>query len=157
MKLYELSKAIEAFDLEIDEETGEIINLDELDALQLARDEKIENIALWIKDLTAEAAMIKQEAQNLTKRQKTAEKKAESLKHYLTENLAGEKFKSPRVAISYRKSKSVLIKEPGSIPDEYVVTSVEQKANKVLIRKALEAGEAVRGCELVETQNLQIK
>ena len=74
--LYELTAQIENFELEVDEETGEITNLDELDALQMERDEKIENIALWVKNLTADAAAIKAEAQNLTKRQKAAENKA---------------------------------------------------------------------------------
>ena len=63
--LYELTAQLENFELEVDEETGEITNLDELDALQLERDEKIENIALWVKNLTADAAAIKAEAQNL--------------------------------------------------------------------------------------------
>ena len=35
--LYELVKEIENFDLQIDEETGELLNIDELDALQLER------------------------------------------------------------------------------------------------------------------------
>ena len=47
MNLYELNKAIADFDLEIDEETGEVLNADELDQITLARDEKIENIAFF--------------------------------------------------------------------------------------------------------------
>lgn len=36
----------------IDFETGEVIDADKLDALQLEKDKKIENIACWIKNLT---------------------------------------------------------------------------------------------------------
>ena len=47
MTLYEIDNAIlECIDLE----TGEIIDTDKLDALQLERETKIENVALWIKD-----------------------------------------------------------------------------------------------------------
>lgn len=154
--LYELTRAIEEFDLEIDEETGEVTNLDELDALELERDTKVENIALWVKNLTAEAAAIKAEVQNLTKRQKAAENKAERLKDYLIGNLAGEKFKTPKVAISYRTSESVeLTGEPEDLPPEFLRQKLEAK--KTDIKKALKAGRTVPGAVLVEKQNLQIR
>ena len=64
----------------IDQETGEIIDIDRLNALEMERDKKISNVACWIKDLKAEAEAIKAEKQTLDKRQKAAENKAESLK-----------------------------------------------------------------------------
>ena len=58
MKLYEIDKAI----LEcVDQETGEIIDTEKLSDLQMQKDTKVENIALWIKDLLAEADAIKNE------------------------------------------------------------------------------------------------
>ena len=47
MNLFELNQALMDFELEIDEETGEILNADALDSLELERDTKIENIALY--------------------------------------------------------------------------------------------------------------
>ena len=63
MTLFELNDALRNFNLEIDEETGEILNAAELDALEMQRDEKIENIALWIKNLKAEAEAVKMKAE----------------------------------------------------------------------------------------------
>lgn len=154
--LYELNRAIADFDLEIDEETGEVLNLAGLDALEMERDAKIENIALWIKDLNAEAAMIKAEEDALAKRRKTEENKAERLKNYLSGFLAGEKFKTPKVAISYRASESVeLTGEPEDLPPEFLRQKWEAK--KTDIKKALKAGRMVPGAVLVEKQNIQIR
>ena len=154
--LYELTAQIEDFELEVDEETGEITNIDELDALQLERDEKIENIALWIKNLTADAAAIKAEAQNLTKRQKTAENKAQRLKDYLAMNLAGQKFKTPKVSISYRTTKSTDIVDENVIPEEYLEPQ-KPKIKKADILAALKAEKEVPGAVLIEKKSIQIK
>lgn len=160
MNLYEISNAIvEAYNSAIDAETGEIIDeaaLAALDALEMARDEKVENIACWIKDINAEAAAIKTEKQALAARQAAAERKAESLKRYVQNALAGETFKSAKVAISYRKSESVQIAEGAMLPEKYL-TYVEPTPNKVELKKALKAGEIIEGATLVTNSNMQIK
>ena len=63
MKLYEINEQIMAC---IDNETGEIIDTDKLNELQIAKDEKIENLALWYKDLLAEANALKEEKKATT-------------------------------------------------------------------------------------------
>ena len=67
-----------------DQETGEILDSDRLDQLEMERDTKIENIALYIKNLTADAEALKAEKQSFAERQKAAENKVESLKKYLS-------------------------------------------------------------------------
>ena len=79
-----------------DQETGEILDSDRLDQLEMERDTKIENIALYIKNLTADAEALKAEKQSFAERQKAAENKVESLKKYLATYLAGQKFSTPR-------------------------------------------------------------
>ena len=56
MNLYEINAEIMAC---VDEETGEIIDTVKLDQLQMVFGEKVEGIALYIKNLAAEAAAIK--------------------------------------------------------------------------------------------------
>ena len=80
MKLYEIDEAILRC---VDTESGEIIDPVKLDELNLARAEKVENVALWIKDLKAEAEAIKAEKLALAERQKMAENKVDSLKRWL--------------------------------------------------------------------------
>lgn len=157
MTLFEINKAILEFDYEIDEETGEILNAEDLDALELARDEKIEGVGLWIKNLQAEAEAVKKEKDAMADRQHRLEKKAESLKGYLAWALQGEKFSTPRIAMSWRKSESVLIPDEALLDDRFVNVTMVKKPDKKLIKDTLKAGREVPGAELVTRQNLQIK
>ena len=87
MTLYEIDKAIT--DL-ADPETGEITDFEALDNLQMARDQKIENIACYYKNLVSDAEAIKAEKEALAERQKVAENKAARLKEYLLRATRGE-------------------------------------------------------------------
>lgn len=140
-----------------DKEAGEILDEQAFEALQMERNEKLENIALWVKNLTSEAEALKAEEKAFYERRKSAENKAESLKRYLDSALNGHKFNTTKVAISYRKSTAVEVDETKlsakwlrEIPASYVVDKIE-------ITKALKAGELVDGATLVEKNNLSIK
>ena len=153
MKLYEIDEAILSC---IDTETGEILDADKLNALQIEREKKIENVALWIKNLKSDAEALKAEKQAFADRQKAAENKAESLKKWLTEALAGEKFKSTRVAVSFRKTKSVQVEDIWKLDDSFVKYA-EPTADKAAIKKAIEAGQEVAGATLVENVSCSVK
>lgn len=159
MKLYEIDKAI--LDL-VDEETGEIKDYEAFEALQMEREQKIESAALWVKDLLAEADAIKNEMQRLDERKKAAERKAESLKRYVFYALNGEKYKTPRVAIGYRKSESADVAD-GFV--EWAQTNNRDdllkyempKANKTAIKEAIKCGEELPFALLVQKNNITIK
>ena len=142
----------------IDEETGEIIDIDRLNALEMERDRKVGNVACWIKDLKAEAEAIKAEKQALEKRQKAAENKAERLKEWLQSILQGEKFKDSRCSISYRKSERVDFADSfvmDSLPDSMKKVTVEPR--KTEIKDYLKTGATIEGVTLVESSNIQIR
>jgi len=142
----------------IDQETGEVIDIDRLNALEMERDKKISNVACWIKDLKAEAEAIKAEKQALEKRQKAAENKAESLKEWLQGILQGEKFKDSRCSISYRRSERVNFADNfnfDTLPDYMKKVTVEPK--KTEIKDYLKTGATIEGVELVESSNIQIR
>lgn len=151
--LYEINDAI--MDC-VDMETGEIIDEEKLASLQLAFDEKVEGVACWIKNLLADAAAIKVEEENLRARRKANENKAESLKRYLFGTLGGQKFKSPKVSISYRRSESVQVDDMSLLDDDYLKYA-EPTVDKTKVKQALKAGIELRGVQLVESQNIQIK
>lgn len=153
MKLHEIDAAILEL---IDVETGEILDCEKLDELEAARDVKIENIALYIKNLNAEAAALKAEKEAFAKRQKTAENRAESLKKYLSDCLAGEKFKTTKVNISFRSSESLAIEEGAEIPEEFLRFK-EPEVNKTDLKKAIAEGLVINGVSIVKNQNIQIK
>ena len=155
--LYELTKEIENFEFQIDEETGEILNFEELDALELERDAKVENICLYIKNLLSDAAAYKLEKQSFDQKEKAATRKAEGLKKYLQNMLAGEKFKSTKATVSYRNSKQVEVIDIDYVPAEYLRIKQTIEADKKAIKEAIESGIDVKGCNLVERQNMSIK
>ncbi len=153
MNLYEINAEIMAC---VDEETGEIIDTVKLDQLQMAFDEKVEGIALYIKNLAAEAVAIKAEKDKLGERQRVCENKAAFLKNYLQSNLCGEKFKTARVLISYRKSESVVVDDLSKVDKSYLKYA-EPVADKAAIKKAIKAGAVIDGVHLQQNQNIQIR
>jgi hypothetical protein len=153
MNLYEINNAILGC---VDEETGEIIDTDKLLDLQLAFDEKVEGIACWIKNLLADAEAIKTEKNNLAEREKACRNKAESLKKYLNSALDGEKFKTAKVSISYRKSESVEVDDINKV-DKLFLKCSDPTVDKTAVKKALKAGTELKGVRLVTKQNIQIR
>ncbi|RGS72034.1 siphovirus Gp157 family protein [Mitsuokella sp. AF21-1AC] len=153
MNLYEIDREIESC---VDMETGETIDTERLASLQMEKSKKIENIGCWIKNLTAEAAALKNEKDALAQREKVAKNKADGLKQYLAGYLAGQKFKTAKVAISYRKSEAVEIADEAAVPDEYRIPQPD-KIDKTGIKKALKDGAVIVGAQIVERQNIQIK
>lgn len=165
MNIYEIDRAIQAcldMDTEelVDMETGEILSLD---ALQMEREKKLENVACYIKNLTAEADAIKAEKDALAKREQAKRNKIDSLKQYLANNLHGEKLSTARAAISFRKSESVEIPNQdlfviwASGEHNHLLTYKQPEPKMKAIKEALKAGVMIPGARLVERQNIQIK
>lgn len=167
MNIYEIDEAIRrVLEEAVDFQTGEISAeaAAQIDALNMERDTKIENVALWNKNLKAEAKAIADEIKALQERKKRLENKAAWQERYLDYALAGQRFESPRVAITYRKSVTVEISDPDAFCTYYqndaaiVTTTIDRKPNKAAIKKLLQENpEAMRGAALVEHQNMQIK
>lgn len=151
--LYEIDAAIMGC---VDEETGEVINAETLDSLLMERSKKLEGVALWIKNLESDAKAIKEEKDALDKRMKSAEKKAESLKKWLSEALCYLPFETPKVHITFRASTTTDI-DPSVISKDWCVEKVTYTPDKKAIKAALEAGKKIEGATLCEHQNIQIK
>lgn len=154
MSIYQIDAAMAAL---IDEETGEIKDFEAFEQLALDRDMKIENIGCWIKNLEADAEALKKESDNLTERAKAAKKNAEKLKELLAYALHGEKFNSPRCAVSWRSSEAVEIEDEEKIPKKYLVKKITFSPDKKAIKEIFKAGKTVKGCKLVQKLNAQIK
>lgn len=142
----------------VDTESGEIIDLEAIAALEMERDTKIENLGCWYKNLLADAEALKAQKNAFAEREKAAKAKAESLRGFLGRYLNGKKFETAKVAMSFRKSEAVEFdaKCIGDVPEEFLKFK-DPELDKVAVKKAIKAGETVPGCELVQRQNLQIK
>lgn len=147
----------------IDAETGEFLEgkVEELlSQYECDRAVKIENIALYIKNLTADAEAIMQEEKKLADRRKAKENRAARLEEFLSGSLLanGEtKFESARCSLSFRKSVKVIITDEKNLPVDYVKQKIEYTADKTKIKKDLQSGKEITGAVLEEKQNLQIK
>ena len=163
--LYELDRAIcDVLEngFHVDEETGEVFfEGEDLDALEAARADKLEAVACFIKGHDAEAAAIKAEEKALEARRKAKEAKADRLRAYLANSLqtAGEsRFESARCALAFRKSEAVeIVDEALLFAFGFCDEKLTVAPNKTKIKKALKAGDAVPGAQLIVKQNIQIK
>jgi hypothetical protein len=164
MNLYEITKEyLDALDnIEVNED-GEILNADEIEAKEGEFDNKAEAVALYIKNLSANALAIKAEETNLAERRKSIEKKSEYLKTYLANTmlLADKKeLETSKCKLSFRKSTSLnitneewfIVKYP-----ELVKVEIKTTIPKKEITDLIKSGREFVGVELVENQNLQIK
>lgn len=153
MNIYQIDQEI----LNCIDETGEVIDMDRLMELQMEREQKCENVACWIVDLNAEVKAIREQRIILAERLAAAEAKAEQLKKYLAEALCGEKLKTGRVSVSYRKSTSTEIDEGTVLPDEYQRVKIETEPDKTKIKEALSSGADIPGCRLVTKTSVIVK
>ena len=140
----------------IDPKTGEIRS-DLLDALQLARTEKLENSVRYIISKRAEVQAIKDEITRLTLRMKRENKNIEwMIDVYLPNELGeGETFRCADGDIKRRKSKAVLIEDESKVPQEYI--TMTPKYDKAGMLKALKDGVEIAGVRLEERERGVVK
>lgn len=153
MKLYEIDEAILGC---IDTETGEVIDPERLTALQMERTEKIEGVALWIKDIKAEIEAVKAEKNAFADRQKSLERKLDSVTEWLKNTLDGQKFNTSKAVVSFRHTESVKVEDVFKLNENFLRYS-DPTPDKAAIKKALKAGETVEGAELVESVSMTVK
>lgn len=169
MTLYDIDAQIAALDgaaeddMLIDEETGELVSVAQaLDALRMEREAKLENVACWVKNLSAEADAIREEEIRLVKRRKTAETKAANLKAWLLAAMTREdgttdKLKTGRVAVSVKRNPPSTVVDDALLPSTYKVAKITYQANKDLIKRELLAGGEVPGAHLEYGRSVIIK
>lgn len=161
MNLYELNAKLASYQMEFDEETGEWVNEKELDDLNLALEEKIEGICLWIKNLRAEAKAIKGEEANLKERREAKENEADRLESYVSSNLQGKPFETSKVKVTWRKSESVEILNEDAVPPSLLDIQVMRKPIKAEIKKRLKEaeakGEEILWAKLNKNNNMTVK
>lgn len=162
-KLYEINEDIENILNCIDEDTGEFTAFEELCALQMERDAKLEGVALYIKDARAEATAIKAEIDALRKRMDRLNRNADGAEEWLAVNLNGQKFSTPKCEVVFRKSEAAELYdgflEWAQAHTEYDTLNVKTTVtpDKTKIKKLLKAGEQLEYCQLVARQNIQVR
>lgn len=160
--LYELNAKLATYEMEFDPDTGEWLNEDELTALHMDMDEKIENICFFIKNRRAEVSAIKKEEESLSERRKAKEREVDRLTTYLANNLQGQKFETPRVQVSWRMTPpAVKILDADKIPQEFLKEIKETKPDlnkiKAKLKEYKAKGETVDWATLTQTNKMSVK
>ena len=161
MTLYEIDKSIQEL---IDPETGELLDYDAFSHFQMEREKKIENMALWVKNLTAEAKAIKEEEANLKERRQSLERKVERLKTYLGIALGGEKFSTPKCTVTFRSSSALKINDTEGLTGWLIdnghgncLRFPSPEINKTGVTKLIQSGEAVPYAEIETRKSVGVK
>ena len=158
-KLYEIEADLENLieldaDRFVDGETGEIVNREAWDSLQLEWAAKVEG--LGYKNAMAMAEAIKKEVDEQTARMNHYKKKAEGYKAFLQMVLDGKKFETSRCVVKQTKSKSVEWDGNTEGLDSYMIPQFP-KFDKASARKDMMAGKRLPHCTLVEKTSITIK
>lgn len=160
MKLYEISDAIRAAldHIDVDPETGEILNANNLHAVEAEASDKVEATALYLRELDAEAKAAKDEADRMIARVKSMQKRSDYLKSMLLDALhATGKVKTARVTVSIRTTQAVEVSEGANLPEAYTTVKTTVSPNKVAIKQALLDGVEVPGCHLEARESVSIR
>lgn len=161
MNLYDIDTQLESL---IDPETGELLDIEAFEQLQIAREQKVEGMALWYKNMVAEAEAIKKEVDALKDRQQKLQKKADRLKGYIGLVLNGEKFSTPRCAITFRATKSLDVSDADGLTEwakktgnEYILRYKAPEINKTIVTNMLKEGVDVPFVSISERNSVSIK
>lgn len=147
----------------IDMETGEILDIEKLEGLQMERDKKIENAAKLYINLVSDAEQYGARKKHFQALEITAKKRAEGLKSYLAAALAGDKFKTADISIGYRTSEAISIANETAFlrwakeNREDFLTIADPKINLDIVKRAIKAGEEVQGAVIEKRRNIQIR
>lgn len=166
MNIWQIDSQLESIYADaVDMDTGEINPdaMEQIDALQMERERKVENIALWYKNTQAESKAIAEEIKALQGRKKALDTKSEWQERYLEYALQGQRFETPKVSVSYRKSTTVEFEDEAKFCERFadfsdmVTTKIERKPNRAALKKCIKNGMTFEGAYLVDHQNMQIK
>lgn len=169
MTLYEINQEFESLmalydngvEEIVDKETGEIRPIQEaIDELSLNKEEKVSNTILYLKNLKLLESGIRDEIKNLKARLEKAEKKRNDLERYVVLSMGeNKKLETPQYTLTVRPSVETIAptkkEDIMKLPVCFRVRSYTWKADKTAIKKALEDGAEVYGCQLAYKKNLK--
>lgn len=143
-----------------DEETGEVLNLEALEQLEMARDKKLRNIIALYKNIKAEADELKKAEADFKKRAASKNKTAEKLLRYMDNYMNGSPYECVEGRLSYRKSETTeCIDEEAFLnwSGRFAYGRAELVPDKDTINEAISKGETIPGWTIVEHNRPSIK
>ena len=143
--------------MEIDED---LLN-DTLDSLEGTFQEKVEYLTSRIMETNRFADICKAEEQRLADRRRSLEKRSESIKQYIQNQMVivgMQKLNYPLFTVTVQKNPpKVVVNDESLIPKEYKKIETVTSPDKKSILEALKNGALVPGTQLEQGQSLRIK
>lgn len=165
MNLFQIQEKLEELYENLIDNDGQVNTevLAEFEEMSMAKDEKVENTALYVKQLAYEVKALQEEKKSLDSRIRQKKNTAEFLKGLLEDALEGHKFETPKAKVSFRKTTKVDV-EPMFIQYaqgrglvDLVEVKITQTPKKAEIKKALQTGEDLEYCHLVTGRSVIVK
>lgn len=161
--LYQAANTVRDLLDQIDPETGELPP--EFEQARAIVATKAQAVAAFVLDNDAQADMVEQHAKSLLDRVRTARKRSEWLRQYLTSHMQAcgiTEIKADdgtfKASLAIGRDESVEVFDAAQVPMEYMrevpATSAPDKA---LIKKAMKDGFDVPGAKLVKKDRLTLK
>lgn len=172
MKLYELADLRDLLDAKLAETDGELTpEIEaELASLDMATDDKIERVALFIREQLAEATAIEDESKRLRQRADAKANAARSLKLYLEREMARlgkEKVNGLFVTVAMQNNPpsvvgdvdaAMLWKQGGDFAGFVRYTPESFALDRNVVLAAHKAGQVIpNGLEVVQSKSLRIR
>ena len=157
MKLYEISGEYRTLltRLETVDEDGVVLTdadvAEALGEVQVDLEEKIQSCARMVRNLEAEADMLKTESRRLAERSARRQANADKLRVYMAHHMAQTELTHVKGVLDVRLAAprdSVEVTDVDVLPLEYCQRKVVP--DKTAIRNAIKAGQAVPGAALVQ-------
>ena len=144
MNVYNINPSIDALidQIEYDPETGEIVNVDlltELEALQMEREEVMDQLCRKYFNLQSDAAAIKAEIKRLTDKMHDAEKKANTAKKQLDHLAKGEDVDFGIAKLKHRKPSAALVQDDTFAAVNYLMEHKKYQLVKTETKFSLDA------------------
>lgn len=160
MRLYEIDTNLRILWDKIAEQEGELTEEDiqALNELEIAQNDKLEGYGVIIRELNAEIEECNSEIKRITEIAKHKKNASERLKKTLQEYMLNnelDKFESLKVKISFRKSQSLEIEEGAELPDDLM--RIKKEPDKTAIKEYIVNGGELKGVFLLDKKNIQIK
>lgn len=162
MNLYELTTELrETLDNAFDPETGELLPI--FEEKRALWGSKARDVTAYLLNCEANAAQCKSHIAQVKKRMDREQKKADSLRDYLRENMKASGITSLKAddgsfeaKLYLERDKSVVIEDGATFPPELCNPPKPPEPSKKLIEEAILRGEPIAGAHIVKKDRLTI-
>ena len=164
LSLYEISNDyLQALDAFTDPEADIPMEaaIDTLEGIEGQLQDKAVNVAKFMQNLDATAKAIKEAEQQMARRRKAIENRAQWIKDYLKNNMEASgitKIESPWFRLAVQKNpEAVEVFDEAALPDDFKTEVVTVKIDKAAIKQVLRDGVHVPGAILTQGTRLAIR